>query len=88
MKPAHRTYCRDCGRKKILFETEKKALNFIKWNADEIEEESGYRPHRAYFCDCCGGWHVTSMVTIPHVSRTDKIIEQFKKSKNSKKIKR
>ena len=47
MKPSKRIYCRECGREKIVFETEKKALNFIKWNADENEAESGRRPGRA-----------------------------------------
>lgn len=61
MKPSKsRVYCPECGRKKILFETEKKALNFIKFNSEEIEEESGRAPIRAYYCEFCGGWHVTS----------------------------
>ena len=38
MKPKNRVFCYDCGRPKLLFETEKKALNFIKFNADEINE--------------------------------------------------
>lgn len=55
-----RVYCRDCGRQKILFESESKALNFIKFNADDIEECGGYAPQRAYYCISCAGWHVTS----------------------------
>lgn len=45
----------------MLFESEKNALNFIKFNADEIREENGKAPERAYYCDVCIGWHVTSM---------------------------
>ena len=61
MKPSKRIYCRECGRSKLLFETEQKALRFIKFNADEIEAETGRKPERAYYCVCCGGWHTTSM---------------------------
>jgi len=43
----------------MLFETEKKANNFIKFNSEEIEEESGFKPERSYFCIACNGWHVT-----------------------------
>lgn len=42
-------------------ETEKKALNFIKFNGNEIEEISGFAPTRAYYCTACGGWHVTHL---------------------------
>jgi hypothetical protein len=60
MKPKNRVFCVDCGRSKILFETEKKATNFIHFNAKDIHEESGYSPDRSYYCKSCGGWHVTS----------------------------
>jgi len=43
----------------MLFETEKKAETFIKFNSDEIAEETGYKPERSYFCTYCGGWHIT-----------------------------
>ena len=33
----------------MLFETEKKAETFIKFNSDEIEEESGYKPEDVIF---------------------------------------
>ena len=60
MKPKNRVYCIGCGRLKLLFETEKKANNFIKFNAEEILEETGKAPDRVYYCKCCGGYHVTS----------------------------
>ena len=60
MKPIkNRFFCNDCGKIKMLFETEKKANNFIKFNSEEIEEESGFKPERSYFCIACNGWHVT-----------------------------
>lgn len=61
MKPTkNKRYCLDAGRNKMLFETEKKAMNFIKFNADDIKAESGYSPTRAYYCLPCGGYHLTS----------------------------
>ena len=60
MKPTkNRIYCNDCQRVKMLFESEAKALNFMKFNADFIATEKNRVPVRAYYCRCCGGWHVT-----------------------------
>lgn len=71
MKPTkNRVFCYDCNRPKMLFKTEKQAMNFIKFNADEIREETGYAPTRAYFCEACGGWHVTSMEEFDNSIRT------------------
>lgn len=54
MKPTkNRVYCRDCGRVKMLFETEKQADTFIRFNREEIEERAGYCPARSYFCYIC-----------------------------------
>jgi DNA polymerase-3 subunit delta' len=44
----------------MLFKSEKKAENFIKYNSDEILNETGIAPVRAYYCPFCGGWHITS----------------------------
>ncbi len=45
MKPIkNKVFCKNCGRTKMLFDTEKKAENFIKFNKEEIETESGYGP--------------------------------------------
>lgn len=57
--PKNRVYCNGSRRRKILFETEEKANNFLKFNADEICEQSGVKPIRVYYCPACGGWHVT-----------------------------
>lgn len=60
MKPTRSlVYCYETRRQKILFKSESKADNFIRYNADEIRESSGYAPVRSYYCISCGGWHVT-----------------------------
>lgn len=60
MKPTkNRYYCRNCGRTKMLFDTEKRALTFMKFNNDDIKKETGVIPQRTYFCEACGGWHLT-----------------------------
>lgn len=61
MKPKSRVFCRDCRREKILFETQEKAENFIKFNSGDIEECGGYAPVRSYYCIPCCGWHVTHL---------------------------
>ena len=82
MKPSKRIYCRECGRSKLLFETEQKALRFIKFNADEIEAETGRKPERVYYCECCGGWHTTSMKNKPHnLTRVNKVLEAYYREK-------
>lgn len=55
-KPKNRIYCPIAYRPKMLFETEEKAMRFIRMNADQFD---GKVPIRAYFCNGCGGWHVT-----------------------------
>ncbi len=44
----------------MLFESQKKADNFIKFNREAMEEEGKKVPVRSYYCEACGGWHVTS----------------------------
>ena len=72
-------FCRDCDRTKMLFETEKKANNFIKFNKLKIEIESGFSPERSYYCLFCGGWHLTSISEKIGLSKKEKMLEQFKK---------
>ena len=61
MKPTKSNiYCPGCKHSKILFKTKKEAARFLQYNADEIEQTTGKRPVRTYFCKLCGGWHVTS----------------------------
>ena len=71
MRPIkNRFFCLACGRAKMLFCTQKKAENFIKFNADVIFEESGIRPARTYYCQLCCGYHVTSL-------RSEKVGKRF-----------
>lgn len=83
MKPSKsKVFCRDSGKPKILFETEKKADNFIKFNAEEIESESGYCPVRSYYCIYCGGYHVTSKKNKPDaLSRSEKVLGEYNRMK-------
>ena len=61
MKPVNnRIYCIGCRHTKMLFETESKANNFIKFNASEFDDDRKV-PVRSYYCAFCGGWHVTSL---------------------------
>lgn len=63
MKPIkNRIFCMECQRPKMLFDSKSKAINFIRFNSDEIKNENGIAPTRVYFCKSCGGWHVTSRV--------------------------
>ncbi len=62
MKPTNnRVYCIGCKRPKMLFETQTKADNFIKFNRDAIASSSEKVPTRSYYCSFCCGWHVTSV---------------------------
>lgn len=80
MKPIkNKVYCRDCGKTKMLFESERKAENFIKFNKNEIEKESGYGPQRIYFCQFCAGWHLTSISEKIGLSRMEQWLEQNKR---------
>ena len=57
MKPKRRIYCPDCGKPKMLFETERKAQDFIRWNSDDMGAHGDEL--RAYYCPSCCGWHVS-----------------------------
>ena len=72
MKPIkNQIFCVACGRPKMLFETKAKADNFIKFNSSEIMEESGKAPIRSYYCEICGGYHVTSNNSKTHAEGLD-----------------
>jgi len=45
---------------KTVFDSEEAAMRFIQYNKRDIIENSGYAPSRAYYCDLCCAWHVTS----------------------------
>lgn len=77
MKPSKcKIFCPDAGKTKMVFETEKKAMTFIKFNADEIKAESGYSPTRAYYCVSCGGYHLTSKKDSTYFQDRDKLIQE------------
>ena len=80
MKPKHnRVMCADCGKQKMLFESESKANNFIKWNGDDIDAHGGVL--RAYYCPSCGGWHISHKEHKRNYdSSTDRLIEAYKRS--------
>lgn len=80
MKPVkNKVFCIDCGRSKQLFESESKADNFIRFNGEEILEESDKAPIRSYYCPSCGGWHVTSSPIAWNVkTRSERFIEKRK----------
>ena len=83
MKPTKcKVFCLDCNRTKMLFETEKKAQTFIKFNGDEIKLETGYCPTRTYYCISCCGYHVTSKTNSTLiVSKTDIVLEKYREYK-------
>ncbi len=60
MRPKNRVYCYACQRSKMLFDSKAKADNFIAYNSEGIMEENGKAPVRSYYCELCGGYHVTS----------------------------
>ena len=80
MKPKNRVMCPDCGREKILFESEKKAKNFIKFNGSELVDDISKL--RVYYCPACCGYHISSH-EYKGGNRTDKLIERYKKDLNA-----
>lgn len=79
MRPIkNRYFCQDARRIKMLFETEGAAKRFIQFNAEEILEEEGKAPVRAYFCISCAGWHLTSKTAEQHryKSRIERYFER------------
>lgn len=61
MRPKNRVFCNLAGRPKMLFETEEKALRFLKFNTNNEDDWKKHKvPIRAYYCSSCMGWHLTS----------------------------
>ena len=74
MKPTrNRFFCSAIRRPKMLFESQEKADNFIRFNASEMadDENDEYVPIRSYYCTSCGGWHVTHHVETKKQKRLD-----------------
>lgn len=75
--------CPDCGRPKMLFETERKANGFIRWNGDELHVPEGCEL-RAYYCPSCCGWHISHQRHKEHYDQqTDNLIGAFERSRTS-----
>lgn len=82
MKPTkNRVLCPDCGRAKMLFESESKAKNFIKFNGDDIDSHG--HELRPYYCPACCGWHISSKDYNPHYEgRTEQLIKNYEADKS------
>ena len=82
MKPTkNRVFCPECGRAKMLFQTEKKAEGFIRFNGDDIPMPEGCTL-RTYYCEACGGWHITHKRYRSNYGQfTENIIEQYREMK-------
>ena len=80
MKPTrNNTFCPACGKTKMLFESESKAMNFIKFNSEEMLREGRKVPTRAYYCECCGGYHLTSArYHTESIADTRNVIEAYR----------
>lgn len=78
----NRIMCPDCGRPKMQFESERKAQDFIKWNADDFE--NGGESLRAYYCKACCCWHVSHKRYYKGYGRQfDNKIEAFKQQRGN-----
>ena len=72
MKPTkNKVFCIGCKHHKMLFDSQSKADNFIKFNSDEIAEQTGKAPSRSYYCSFCCGWHITSIANIVEAAARD-----------------
>ena len=77
-----RIFCPDCGKPKILFETEKEAKTFIKFNSDDIEQGDKLRP---YYCPACCGYHISHKKHFKGFdTRIDKMIDDYHRDITSK----
>lgn len=93
MKPTkNQVFCIGCRHHKMLFESQSKADNFIKFNSDEIAEHTGKAPSRSYYCTFCCGWHITSISDLDKAAARDErdvmIWEQVKQANALKKKKK
>lgn len=82
MKPKNRVMCPDCGKPKMLFETERKANDFIRWNGDSLDKT--HNVLRAYYCPSCCGWHIShKYYRESYENRTDELIHAYREQKKS-----
>lgn len=74
-------YCNNCERRKILFDSEKSAENFMKFNNDEIRLKSGRNPIRSYYCVFCMGWHITSKEEYIGLTKNEMYFDKYTSEK-------
>lgn len=85
MKPNDRSriVCPGCGKPKMQFETERKAKDFIKWNAAEFKD--GGKNLRTYYCKACCCWHIThAQYKEGYDSQLNNKIEAFKQQQDKR----
>lgn len=83
MEPKNRVFCRECSRPKMLFESEKKAQLFMKYNNEDFDAENRQVPVRAYYCEACCGWHLTHITDpLTGPSKTEQAIKRMRTSIN------
>ena len=74
----NRIMCPDCGKPKMLFETEKEAQNFIKWNSGDMEHSDKLRP---YYCPACCGYHISHKKHFGSFDhRTENMLNDYRRS--------
>ena len=78
-KPKNRVLCPDCGREKILFETEKKANLFIEYNWESLTDDKDKL--RIYYCTACCGYHISSHKYKGDNRNTERLINNYNKDK-------
>lgn len=78
-KPKNRVLCPDCGREKMLFETEKKANLFIKYNWESLTDDKDKL--RIYYCPACCGYHISSHKYKGDNCNTERLINNYNKDK-------
>ena len=78
-KPKNRVLCPDCGREKILFETEKKANLFIEYNWESLTDDKDKL--RIYYCPACYGYHISSHKYKGDNRNTERLINNYNKDK-------
>ena len=78
-KPKNRVLCPDCGREKMLFETEKKAQLFIEYNWESLIDDKNKL--RVYYCPACCGYHISSHKYNGDNRNTDRLINKYNKDK-------
>lgn len=58
--PKSLVFCMASGKEKLCFGSVEAAVKYINLNGQRIKETNGYCPTRAYWCQNCCCWHVTS----------------------------